>query len=421
MPWNMFRSGQSALAILIILFIAGTRSSQNIQPIRTYVPHAFWCSVIETAVWCPAKVITYFTHRNRRIPPRVRQRVDQFISFLWCEMTVCIVAQSVQPFIIHASLTPYLKEVSTSTSAPKPNPWGTLDQGVVLFCVFQIFYSVTLCARTFQSDFEYRASLDFPNVDPKDVPITPFHVLTAVQGCVCHLLGTAGLYIERIATGTLVTSLAIAHRNLDGPRYWAFTAAAGALMMAAYAYMWWLALEWDDQEDWLMVNQGRWRPVRQKTMVGEMMDRLCLRLIWVLEACFQRMVPWRLPRLGRWYCPELAALWPEAELHQFYVELQAGLPPLARLAPWSNSIRHVVQWRTAGLTRDYATRDYSTGPALGPTGWLGQLCYVVLGRVLMVLVWFLRAAFAWFFSLALVITGNMWNEERKVKLKLKRN
>lgn len=420
MPSILFGLRRSALAVLIIFCITGIGSSQNIQVIRTYLHQAFWCSVVEKAVWCPTKVITYFIRSNRRIPPRLLQKLDLFFSFLWSEMTAHIVAESVQTFIAHASLSPSLTEVSTNTSAPKPDPWGTLDQSAILFCVLPIIHSVWLCARCNQSVFESYIDDDFPNVDPKDVPMTLSGVLAAAHGCICHLFGTAGLYIERIATGMLVTSFTISRENLNGPKYWAFTAATGALMVVAHAYVWRMAREWDAQESELMAYRGRRRLVGQQIMLGQMEDRLCMRCLWLLEACFERMVPWRLPRLGRWHCPELAGLWPEGEVKQFYVESLAESSPLALLAPWSHNIRSVDRWLTAGLTRDYVPRDHSAVPVREPTGWLGHLCYVVLGRILMALVCSLEAAFALFFFLALAIAGIIWYDDHKEKLKLKR-
>ncbi|KAI7782119.1 hypothetical protein LA080_013795 [Diaporthe eres] len=417
MPLIIFNAGRSALAILIIFFIAGTRSLQNLQPKTTHLHQAFWCSVIDTAVWCPIEVITYFTRSNRRIQPRVLQKLEPLISFLWCEMTVHIVSQSVQPFIVHASLSPSLTEASAIINAPKPDPWGTLAQVVLLLCALQIIHSASLCVRCVQGMFKSHADLDVPNVDPKDVPMTCFHVLAAAHGCVDHLFVTAALYIECIAAGTLVTSFKLAGENRDGSLDWMFTATAGTLLAGAHAYESWRAMGWVE----LMPDRRGGRRFRRQTMREGMLNRLCLRYFWVSEAWLRSVMPWRVPRLlRRWSCPELAALWPEGELQQNYVEWQAEFPPLARLAPWSNSIRHVDQWRTAGLTRDYAPRDYSAIPARGPPGWLGQLCYVVLGRIIWALVCFLEVAFAWFLSLALLFAWVYWREERKARLKLRR-
>lgn len=419
MPSILFQLGQCALAILIIFSITGTGCSQNIHTIDTYVHRALWCSVIETAVWCLARVITYFIRSNCRIPPRLLQKLDLFIAFLWCEMTANIVAQSVQPFIVHATLSSSLRETSTTTNGDEFDLWWALANSVVLFCVLQIIHSVSLCVRCAQGSLKLITDMSFDDVDPKDVPITRFHVLTAMNGCICHLFGTAGLYVERIATGTLITSLIIARDNLDGPKGWASAAAVCALLTVGHEYVWRMAGDWDDQGSGLMVDRGRWPGARPQTMYGEVMDRLYLRCTLVLQAWFRRMSPWRLPRLGRWHCPELAALWVEGELRKFYVKSLAESQPLALLAPWSHDVLHVGLWEVANIIGDHVPRNYSAVPARGATGWLGQFCYMVLGKILAVLVGFLEAAFASFFFLALALAGMFWCEEHNLLKELR--
>lgn len=364
---------QYGLAILIIYFIAFITTSQNIQLIKTYLHRALWCCVVETAVWCPIKVVTYLTRSQLRIQPRLLQKLDPFITLLWCEMTVHIVAQSVQPFIVHASLSPALAEASTATDAPEPDPWGTQVRCLEIFCVSLAISVVSLWVRRSHGRLELHAYRLLLNADPGEAHITRLHVLAAAHGCLDHLLVTTALYLERIAAGSFVTSLVIAHEHLDGWEYWMFTAAAGLLMLEAIAYMFFGNMEaivWEVEQRELMPGRRGGRQAGRQTIPQEMINRLCLRCVWPLEAWLRRVLPWRLPGLGRWWWfPELAALWPEAELRRFYVESLSESPPLALVAPWGRDAtreQHVDLWRRAGLTRDLVLRDYSAIPTRVP-------------------------------------------------------
>lgn len=420
MPSILSSVGQFAFATLIIICVTAIGPLENLQLIGVYLHQAFWCCVIETAVGCPAEVIKYFMRSKSSIPPRILQRLDPFIAFLWCEMTAHIIAQSVQPFIVLASLSPSVAMTSTTTKAP----WGILAQCMALLCFLQIIHSVSLFVRGLQSELQCRADDVLLNVHAEEAPINRLHILSAVHEIAGRLFTTAALYLERIATGILVTSLTIAHENLDGPEYWKFTAATVVLLLGAHAYAWGKALEWDADGRELVRDRLEERQGSQQTAFEETINRLCLRCIWVFDAWLQRVTSWRVSGLGRWWCcPELVALWPEPELRQLYINSLSGFPPPAIMAPWSyNSIhkQHMNLWRRAGLTRDLVLRDHSASPIRVPTEWLGHLCFMVLGRIIVVLVWFLEVAFAWFFSLALAMACALWNEQRRADLKLRR-
>lgn len=420
MSSNSLGLGQSAFAILSIIFITFFGSSQHLRFIGAYLHQAFWCSIVETAVGCPAEVITYFMRSKSRIPPSVLQKLDQFIAFLWCGMTVRIVVQSVQPFIVHASLSPYIAAVSRATGAP----WETLAQAVVLLCVLQVIHSVSLFVRRLQSTLQHHADRSHPNTTPEQVPLNHLHVLSAVHGLAGHLYTTAALYLEEIAVGMLMTSIKIEYRKLDGREYWAFTLATRAVLLAAEARSWRRALEWDAEGDELAVDRPGRRRGWQQTAFEEMVTRMFLRNVWALDDLLQGLVPWRVPQLGRWWCcPELAVLWPRVELRQFYVDSLSGFSSLTHMAPWSHdAIReHVNLLRRAGIIRNFVLRDYSAIPTRLPTEWLGDLYDMLLSKIIVVLVWFLEATLAWFFTLAMAVAFVLWSEPRKAEeLKLRR-
>lgn len=408
---------ESALAILIIFLIAVIGPPRDLNPIKSYLHQAFWCCVVETAVWCPAEVTTFFMYNKRLIPPRILLKLDPFISFIWCEMTAHFVAQTVQPFIVHASLSPSL----TGASSPRIATWGTLAHCVELLCVLQIIHSVSLFVRSLQRKLEYLADMSNPNIHPEIIPINLFHILGFLHGYLGRLYTTAALYLERIAAGMLVTSLTVAYESLDGLEYWAFTATAAALLLGADVRAWVKVLEWDAEGDELPRDRPGGRRGWQRTTSEETINRLWLRCNCIFESLFRRVVPWRVGR--RWRCPELAALWPEGELWQFYVESLASSPSLALRVPRSRDglrERFADQWRRAGLTRDFVLGDYSTIPTRVPTQWFGHLCHMILGKIMVVLIWFLKVAFVWFFSSGVTVLYIWWNEKRKAESKLRR-
>lgn len=413
--WDSLR--ESALAILALFFIAAIGPSRDSNPIGAYIPQAFWCCIVEIAVWCPAEVITFFMHSKRLIPPRILHEWDPFISFIWCEMTGHIVAQTVRPFIVHASLSPSLAGALT----PRNATWGTLARCVQLLCVLQIAHTVSLFVRRLQETLEYIADMPHPNLPPENIPINHHHVLAFLHGYLGRLYTTAASYLERIAAGMLVTSLTVAYESLEGLEFWAFTAAAVALLLGADLRAWHKVLDWDEEGDQLAEDRPGGRRGWQQTEGEETIKKLWLWCNCIFETLFRRMVPWRFGR--RWRCPELAALWPEGELWEFYVESLAGSPPLALRSPWSHDglREHFAdQWRRAGLTRDFVLGDYSAIPTHVPTHWVGHLCHMILGKIMVVLVWFLMAAFSCFFTLAVGLRFIWWNEERKARNKLRR-
>lgn len=223
--WDSQR--ESALAILTLFSIAAIDPSRDSNPIGAYITQAFWCCIVEIAVWCPAEIIMFFMHSKRLIPPRILQKLDPIISFFWCEMTAHIVAQTVQPFIVHASLSPSLAGAATTRNAT----WGTLARCVQLFCVLQIIRSVSLFVRCLQGAF-------------KDLPVLSF-----LHGYLGRSYNTAASYLERIIVGMLVTSLTVAYKRLDGPEFWAFNAAARALLLGAGVRALLKVLEWDAEGD----------------------------------------------------------------------------------------------------------------------------------------------------------------------------
>lgn len=413
MPSDRAALGQCAFAIVTILSITAIGGLQNLQLTGLYLHQAFWCCVVETAVWCPAEVFTYLMRRNGRFPPRIVQRLAPIIAFIWCERTVQIVTQLVQPFIVHASLSPYLAQPSTTTMTTTNALWGSLAQCVILSCFLQIIHIVSLIVRGVQDEFEcYADDLILLNAPVNQTHINRLHALIVVHACLSHLLTTAALYLDRITMGILLTSEIIAQENMEGPEYWAFTVTEGVLRLGSRAHAYWKALEWDDEVLEMQQDQQGELQAGQYTMLWVVISRDCLQCILTSAVYLQKVVPWRFPMLRSWWCcPELAALWPEAELRKFYVESLSGSPPLALVAPWSHAAirqQHVDLWRRAGLTRDFVLRDYSAVPIRESTEWLGYLCYMVLGRILMVLVYLLEAAFALYFSLFLGYMACMW-------------
>ncbi|KAJ0123722.1 hypothetical protein J7T55_012191 [Diaporthe amygdali] len=275
--------------------------SQTLGLITAYLHQAFWCCAIEIAIRWPIEVFPYL--KEHHMFPRLLQSLDPFISLFWTEMSIHIVARAVQPFIA-------------------------------------LFNDTVL------------------KNDTEEGPITLCRAVSVTHGSLTHLLITMALYLERITMGTFVTSLQIARESFHGSEYWVYIVAAGALFVIVYVYVW-KVQGWYEQEYWdpQLRDIGRWRP----TIPREMIKSLCLRLIWVLEAWLWGAVPRGYLRPGLWCCPELAALWPESELIQFFAESPARIPSFALEALWNQGAlreRHVDLWRKTGLTREYVLRDH---------------------------------------------------------------
>ncbi|KAK2601220.1 hypothetical protein N8I77_010685 [Diaporthe amygdali] len=373
---------QSAWALVMFFSLLTIAPSQTLGLITAYLHQAFWCCVIEIAIRWPIEVFPYL--KEHHMLPRLLQSLDPFVSLFWAEMSIHIVARAVQPFIVHASL------------SPTSGPLGILVQCGMSLCVIQVIHSVSCVLRGIQALFNDTVLKN----DTEEGPITLCRAVSVTHGSLAHVLITTALYLERITMGTFVTSLQIVRESFHGSEYWVYIAAAGALFLMVYVYVW-KVQGWYEQEYWdpQLRDIGRWRP----TIPGEMIKSLCLRLIWVLEAWLWGAVPRGYLRPGLWYCPELAALWPESELIQFFAESPARIPSFALEALWNQGAlreRHVDLWRKTGLTREYVLRDRPAIPGQAHTAWLGEFCYMVLGRSLAGLVWLLEVVSVWCVALA---------------------
>lgn len=389
-----------------------------------HVHQAFWCSVIHAAVLCPIDAITHLS--ERRLAPRALQRLAPFLSFLWSEVICWSAARWVHLFVVHASLSPSLAGASVALDRSREGPFAVLTQGMLYICIVQIAHDTTGVFKTFQATVRSKADNVMADADPlfnnpNDLACAVLERLAyvylagqgVVYGCIAHLFTTMALYLERMAAGTIVTAASNAHDTLSVPWYCVFTTWATVILIATILNVWVAyedarrAAEWELRRQFRGRRGGRRRPraaaaerwlltAVNTAIPWEILVRLRLRLAWALEACFRRLVWWRWHALGlgRWFCPEVAALWSEDERRQFYADALTGAPSSALAALWDHlplRRRHVELWRRAGLTTDFVLGGEA---AVGiPKAGMPPDVMLFLGKIAVVLVRGLEATF----------------------------
>lgn len=406
MVWTINRIGRSTCAAGYLCIFVLFTTTGIFGRFLVHVHHAFWCSVIHVAVLSPIDAITYLS--NRQLIPRVFQQLAPFVSFLWSEVACSSVALWVQLFVVHAS-----------RDRSGLDTYSVLIQGVAFLCVIQIVQDLSNILRIIQAATASQADDVLahanPLVDDRAEYETPIfdklnNVFLAGQalglGCLVHMFTTMALYLERIAAGTFATALSNAHNVFAGCCYFAFAACAISLLACIFLQVWTV---YDDANQALRRElielRGRPRPrlVRDQqpttsnVIPREMLLRLSMRLAWVLEECLRWMASWRHAGLGRWFCPEVAALWSQDECRRFYAAAITGIPSSLLAASWRHQPlrqRHIDIWRRAGLTTDFVLGgEIAVGHAMsGPPPW-EMMGYLFLGRVAAVVVGVLEAAF----------------------------
>lgn len=416
--------GRSACAGAYICLMLLTAPTGIPGRLVAHVHQAFWCSVIHAAVLCPIGAITYLS--ERRLTPRVVQRLAPFLSFFWSEVVCSSAARWVHLFVVHASLSPSLAETSVALDRSREGPFGVLTQGLLYLCIVQIAHDITGVFRTIQATVRSEADnftmkdgdplFNNPNGFANTMLSRLAYVSLAGQGVVCscivHLFTNMALYLERMAAGTILTAASNAYNTLSVPWYWIFTTWAALILTATLLNAWAVyenargLSEEELHRQFTALREGRppppprfgrWLHTTVNTAIPwEMLVRLGLRLAWALEECLRRLVPW--PRhtgeLGRWFCPEVAALWSEDERRRFYAAALTGVPSSVLAALWDHlplRRRHVELWRRAGLTTDFVLGGEA---AVGvPGAGAPPHMMLLLGKIAGVLVRELEATF----------------------------
>lgn len=399
-----------------------------------HVHHAFWCAVIHAAVQCPIDAITYLS--EGRLAPRPLQRLAPFISLLSSEVVCSSAARWVHLFVVHASLSPFLAGTSVALDLSREGPFAVLTQGILYLCIVQIVHDITGVVRTFQATVRSEADNVMADADPlfnksNDFAYAMLERLVYVSlagqgvvcGCVAHLFTIMALYLERMAFGTIVTAASNAHNALSVLWYCIFTTWMFVILTAVPLIVW---AAYEDArraaEDEVRRQLGElgeggqplppggrsWRLTAINTAIPwEMLVRLGLRLAWAVEAWLRLLVPRRrhADELGRWSCPELAALWSEDERRRFYAAALTGVPSSALAALWDHlplRRRHVELWRRAGLTTDFILGG---GAAVGiPGAGAPPDMMLFMGKAAGILVRGLEATFGVFVVVGGIIT-----------------
>lgn len=374
-----------------------------------HVHHAFWCAVIHAAVLCPVDAITYLS--EGRLAPRPLQRLAPFISLLGSEVVCSSAARWVHLFVVHTSLSPFLASTSVALDLSREGPFAVLTQAILYLCIVQIVHDITGVLRTFQATVRSEADNVMADADPLFNKSNDFayamlerlvNVYLAGQGvvcgCVAHLFTIMALYLDRMAFGTIVTAASNAHNALSVTWYCIFTTWVMVILTAVPLIVW---AAYEDArraaEDEL--GEGLRLTATNTAIPWEMLVRLGLRLAWALEAWLRLLVPRRrhAGELGRWSCPELAALWSEDERRRFYADALTGIPSSALAALWGHlplRRRHVELWRRAGLTTDFTL---GTEAAVGiPGAGMPPGVMLLLGKIAGILVRGLEATFGVF-------------------------
>lgn len=424
MTWTNLRLGRSACAAAYICLMLPTAPTGVFGRLVAHVHQAFWCSLIESVVLCPIIAITYLSER----------RLAPCLSLLWTEVVCSRVAPWVNLFVIHACLSPYLADTSIALNGSRESPFVVLTEGLLYLCLVQIVHDITGALRTLQVTVRTEAEIVMADADPlfddaSDIEDFAYAMLerlvyaylagqALLYGCLAHLFTTTALYLERIASGTIMAAISNAHNALDICWYYPFTVWATAILIAAALNL--SAVHGDAHraaEDERRRRRRRelgedgrlqpppggghwhWQPVVNNIIPREIVFRLALRLAWALEKLFR----WFVPRFrqtawwGKWFCPEVAVLWSEDERREYYAEALTGAPSTALAALWDHGPlrrRHVELWRRAGLTTDFVLGG---GTAAGnQEAWPPSEMVFFLGKMAAILVRGLEATFGVF-------------------------
>lgn len=373
------RSVCAAAYICVMLLAAPTGVPGRLV---AHVHQAFWCSIIQTAVLWPIVATTYLS--ERRLAPRVLQRLAPLLNILWSEIVCSSAARWIHLFVVHASLSPSLAGTSVALDRSREGPFGIMTQGLLYLCIVQIAHDIIGVFRKFQGIILSEADNVIADTDPLFDNRNGFAFALLVRlvyaclagqgvvyGCVAHLFTSMALHLERVAAGTFVTAASVAHNTLDVPWFCVFTTWATVILVSVILNVW---AAYEDEDARRPAEEELHHQLRQRREGGrppplptvntavpwEMLVRLGLRLVFALEECLRRLVLWRrrdgAGGLGRWFCPEVAALWSEDERRGFYAAALTGAPSAALAALWGYlplRRRHVELWRRAGLTTDF--------------------------------------------------------------------
>ncbi|KAG6355535.1 hypothetical protein INS49_003497 [Diaporthe citri] len=424
MAWTtkpMFGRSACAGAYICLMLLAAPTGVPG--RLVAHVHQAFWCSVIHAAVLCPIGAITYLS--QRRLAPRVLQRLAPFLSLLWSEVICSSAARWVHLFVVHASLSPSLAGTSVALDGRREGPFAVVTHGLLYLCIIQIAHDITGVFRTFQATVLSESDNVMADADPLFGDRNEFayamlkrlvYVYLAgqgvVYGCLAYLFTAMALYLERMAAGTIVTAASNAHNTLSVPWDYVFATWATVILIATILNVWAAyedARRPAEEELHLQFRElregrqppppaaGRWLLTTINTAIPwEMLVRLGLRLVWALEECLRRLVLWRRHAggLGWWSCPEVAALWSEDERRRFYAAALTGVPSSALAALWDHlplRRRHVELWRRAGLTTDFILGGETTAGT--PGARVPPDMTLFLGKTAVVLVRGLEATF----------------------------
>lgn len=435
MTWTNLRLGRSACAAAYICLMLPTAPKGVFGRLVAHVHQAFWCSVIETVVLCPNIAITYLSERRLALRTlRILQLLAPCLRLLWTEVVCSRVAPWVNLFVIHACLSPYLADTSIALDGSRESPFGVLTEGLLYLCLVQIVHDITGALRTLQVTVRSEADIVMADADPlfddaSDIEDFAYAMLerlvyaylagqALLYRLLAHLFTTTALYLERIASGTIMAAISNAHNALDICWYYPFTIWATAILIAAALNL--SAVHGDAHraaEDERRRRRRRelgedgrlqpppggghwhWQPVVNNIIPREIVFRLALRLAWALEKLFR----WLVSRFrqtawwGKWFCPEVAVLWSEDERREYYAEALTGAPSTALAALWDHvplRRRHIELWRRAGLTTDLALGTEAAGGNQGTRPPSEMVLF--LGKMAAILVLGLEATFGVF-------------------------